>query len=170
MKLVRLSYLRRLLTHKYYVWVAGRWLGVAWWQLFIHDASKFSRAEFMPYARYFPDRKPEHKADFKVAWRHHLENNPHHWDHWVLEDGWIRPMPAHFVREMLADWLGAGRAYTGKWDLTDWLANAGPGFKMHSDTKAMLRLMLARNGWHRKPGGGDWEYNKSTKLAADLGE
>jgi len=34
----------------------------------------------------------------------------------ALED----PMPEHFVREMIADWCGAGRAITGEWEVLDW--------------------------------------------------
>jgi hypothetical protein len=30
------------------------------------------------------------------------------------------PMPEKFVREMVADWMGAGRAITGRWDVNDW--------------------------------------------------
>lgn len=35
------------------------------------------------------------------------------------------PMPRDLVREMVADWMGAGRAITGRWEAAEWyLANA----------------------------------------------
>jgi len=61
---------------------------------------------------------------FDVAWLHHQHANPHHWQHWVLreDDGQTKclEMPEHFAREMVADWCGAGRAITGKWEVWIW--------------------------------------------------
>jgi hypothetical protein len=67
---------------------------------------------------------------FDRAWLAHQHRNPHHWQHWLLreDDGDLKvlPMPEKFVREMVADWMGAGRAITGQWGATDWyLANFG---------------------------------------------
>ena len=74
-----------------------------------HDASKYSEEEFDPYAKYFyTDDERANKKDFEFAWLHHIHNNPHHWQHWVLindEDG-IRPLeiPKCYVIEMILDW------------------------------------------------------------------
>ena len=39
---------------------------------------------------------------------HHIHNNPHHWQHWVLlrDDGDIETldMPMHYIIEMICDW------------------------------------------------------------------
>jgi len=44
--------------------------------------------------------------------------------HWVLreDDGKTKylEMPDNFAREMVADWCGAGRAITGKWEVWKW--------------------------------------------------
>ena len=49
-----LAYLRYVLIHKFYVLWGGIRLGaIPFWQLIIHDASKFSKAEWLPYVRQF---------------------------------------------------------------------------------------------------------------------
>ncbi len=125
-----LRYLSYVLRHKWHVFVACRGMGVPLWQSVIHDASKFSRAEWGPYVNWFYGRElvtePEYtnqKAAFEKAWEHHWRNNPHHWDRYVgtSHEGGLVPfvMPDCYVREMVADWIGAGRAM-GKPDIIGW--------------------------------------------------
>lgn len=128
------QYLRYVLRHKYHVYQQGRKLGVGRWQLFVHDLSKFSRAEFWPYVAYFnlkgtwehdPNMKREVKDRFDRAWLHHIHKNPHHWQYWVLrtdsEGVKVLEMPDKFVREMCADWEGVGACFgklpghAGRW-------------------------------------------------------
>jgi hypothetical protein len=56
----------------------------------------------------------EAKAAFDRAWNHHQKCQPHHWQYWLLtmDSGDTVPlrMPDTFVREMVADWVGAGWA------------------------------------------------------------
>lgn len=77
---------------------------------------------FLAFAREI--HRSEVEAAFDVAWVQHQHRNPHHWQHWVLreDDGATKllPMPDRYVREMVADWAGAGRAITGKWDPLPW--------------------------------------------------
>jgi hypothetical protein len=58
-------------------------------------------------------------------------------------------MPETYVREMVADWMGASRAYTGSWDMTEWLAAQGPGIgeRIHSDTIDKVQSILAELGY-----------------------
>jgi hypothetical protein len=76
-----------------------------------HDISKMSNDEFVPYASYFffPNGKELFKEDFDKAWLHHIHNNPHHWNYWVLVDGVgdikALEMPKVYVYEMICDWL-----------------------------------------------------------------
>lgn len=122
-------YLSYLVRHKWFVLVAGRKTGVAWWRLLIHDWSKFLPCEWFPYVESFygsygNNRPSQVVSAFNQAWLHHQHHNPHHWQHWVLRedsgDILLIEMPQHFVREMVADWMGAGRAITGKWEVVDW--------------------------------------------------
>ena len=67
----------KILQHKFYVLLAGLYLNVSLWQLIVHDLSKFSKAEFKPYAKYFLDGKVN-KEEFMFAWLNHLSVNKHH--------------------------------------------------------------------------------------------
>ena len=115
------SYVAR---HKWFVFVAGLKTGAPLWRLIIHDWSKMSFAEWGPYVRAFYDSGREVPGQFDAAWLHHQHHNPHHWQHWILreDDGntKVLPMPEGLVREMIADWMGAGRAITGRWGAGEW--------------------------------------------------
>lgn len=82
-------------------------------QLGSHDASKYSVEEFEGYRqRFFPLVENQFdKHEFNRAWLHHIHNNPHHPEYWVLygEDGpnsvEVFEMPEHFIIEMICDWL-----------------------------------------------------------------
>lgn len=122
-----LRYASYVARHKWFVFRAGLKTRAPLWRLIIHDWSKLSLAEWTPYVRSFygsQGRTSEVKAAFDRAWLHHQHRNPHHWQHWLLreDDGPTKPleMPEHFIREMVADWMGAGRAITGKWEVGEW--------------------------------------------------
>jgi len=143
-----LRYLRYVLRHKWFVFIACWHLRVPVWQAVCHDWTKFLPSEWFPYVRHFYGNYPQHdpkdpcmwmrrgyygattkeiKERFDVAWLHHQKRNQHHWQRWVLaEDSgavYALPMPDKHLREMVADWIGAGRA-VGKPDTEAWfLAN-----------------------------------------------
>jgi hypothetical protein len=149
------QYNRSLLDHIMYVQEAGEKIGVPADQLKIHDESKWSPAEFEGYARHFkgggaPD-------EFARAWLHHIHHNPHHWQHWIFPNGYtpkgsqvengVVEMPQDFALEMVADWMGSSRAYTGDWDMTDWLYKNIPRIRVHSRTAEYLRETLDHLGY-----------------------
>lgn len=130
-----LRYLRYVLTHKLYVFLAGVAVArvngfgfLAWcrqlWRLATHDWSKFRPSEWRPYVAKFYGSNPRSADEtvrrlgsrvdnaFNLAWLLHQRRNDHHWQAWVLrnDDGRtiVCPMPDHVALEMLADWLGAG--------------------------------------------------------------
>lgn len=73
-----------------------------------HDISKVSPEEFIQYQRrFFPVDEP-YKEGFKSAWKHHQENNPHHWENWAFKD-YYNPYEAevHCVG-MVIDWMAMG--------------------------------------------------------------
>lgn len=78
--------------------------------IFIHDASKKSQEEYKAYDNYFytDERTPEILQAFDYAWLHHIHNNPHHWQYWILkeDEGFFKAldMPDIYILEMLADW------------------------------------------------------------------
>ena len=118
-----MKYVALTLRHKWFVLLAGIRLKVPLIQLLIHDLSKFSIAELPAYGRQFFGEAND-PLGFSYAWNHHQKRNKHHWEYWTmvtghnrggLPDGSMLPMPEQYIREMVADWMGASRAYTGKW-------------------------------------------------------
>lgn len=85
-----------------------------------HDNSKYGIGEFEtdyyslgdeynPYSEYFYGEKTDAvKNKFDYAWLHHIHNNPHHWQYWMLqndEDGFkLLDIPTTFIIEMICDW------------------------------------------------------------------
>ena len=154
-----LKFLKSVLLHKWFVFVAGRRLKVSLWRRLLHDLSKLTPTEFGPYARNFYGT-PRNKAEFEKAWHFHKLRNPHHWEFWVSVDYIERemhmiyhfpilttlPIPLPVVREMIADWFAAARAYNGKWpDLSnyEWLKKNKGRMQLHPDTEMRIGLVLA---------------------------
>jgi hypothetical protein len=154
-----LALFRYLVRHKWYVAVTARHLGIPVRGL-LHDLSKFRPSEFIPYARYHfaPDGtfirrrvgagfSGDEDAAFHRAVLLHQRRNPHHWQHWVraADDGRARPlsMPPEFVREMVADWMGASLAQKSAVDLWTWWEMNRKQMLLHPDTEAMIDTLLA---------------------------
>jgi len=122
-------YFLKTVQHKFFVFVAGLKIGVPIWQLIIHDWSKFTPTELFGYGRQFYSKKQD-AENWARTWIHHQNHNPHHWEYWITRSDLYKsyranepmPMPEKYIKEMLADWMGAGRAYEGKFpeNLTDW--------------------------------------------------
>lgn len=163
---VRLRFLKSLILHKWYVFLAGRRLGnIPLWRLIIHDWSKFGAWEFDRYAmNFFGDYSKSAvdrgsiSEDFAVAWLHHENFNPHHVGYWIPRSAQYKGvplrMPDTFVREMVADWMGASMAYTGSWNMTEWLEN---NFErhisyMHPESVKYLRKVLVLRGYNYEEG------------------
>ena len=138
-------YATYLARHKWFVLVAGRRLGLPLWRLIVHDRSKLSPAEWGPYVRHFRAPEAERPGEFERAWLHHQHHNPHHWQHWLEYDGdgvTALAMPGVLVREMVADWSGARRATTGKWDPRPWYATNAETMVLHPETRAEVERLL----------------------------
>ena len=143
------KYLTYLLKHKWFVFVAGLKVRVSIIQLITHDWSKFLPRELIPYARYFYGVTTEYtEVGFKRAWNYHQKTQPHHWQYWVLINGSDEPkvtplvMPNKYVKEMVADWMGAGRAITGKWEVHDWYIKTKNKIILHDNTRAEVEAIL----------------------------
>lgn len=123
-----MRYFLLTLKHKWFVLLAGLRLGgIPLWRLIIHDWSKLTPSELPAYNRQFFGDGTSPNFEFERAWLHHQNHNPHHWEYWISRTSHnksgggpgsgeqILPMPETYVREMVADWLGASRAYEGYW-------------------------------------------------------
>jgi hypothetical protein len=145
-----LNYLKYLLRHKWFVFVACRACGVPFWQAILHDWHKFLPSEWGPYLRtfYAPDGSTQYKEspEFAASWNLHQKRARHHWQFWVMYwdrgDADALPMPERYVREMVADWWGAGRAITGKWDALVWYFNNTSKMFMHQETRELVKNIL----------------------------
>lgn len=145
-----------ILKHKWFVLLAGLELGgIPLWRLLIHDLSKFMPSEFLPYQRQFVGDKSDPEG-FAVAWLHHQNSNPHHWEYWITRSDHSKggsgavdnclPMPETYVREMVADWIGAGRTYTGASDISVFLHKNFHKMEMHPLTVQRLMSVLDEIG------------------------
>ena len=172
MKLLRaiLSYLWSTIRHKYNVFNAGMKIvgGIPIWQLLIHDLSKFNPIEYVNYARHYKIDKTDRNA-FLRGWMHHQKRNKHHPEFWTslgISD-WTNvsvPMPEKYVREWVADLLGASKEYTGSWDLSAWLQSNLDGWDYcHHDTKRIYAQILQEIGYpvtfFEQEGKLFWDYN-----------
>lgn len=148
-------YLRYLIRHKWFVFIAGLKTGAPIWRLIIHDWSKFIPCEWIPYTEFFYNKASNitylewQKDRFDEAWLHHQHLNPHHWQHWILknDDGSSRLLyiPQHFVKEMVADWMGAGRAITGKWEAVEWYNKNKDKIKLHTSSRQLVERLLEKS-------------------------
>ena len=161
-----LRYLSYVLRHKIFVLLAGLKVGAPLWRLLIHDWSKFTPAEWGPYVQYFYRDNSEEgleaigrfgvaelapfgfyaKDRFNVAWLHHQHASAHHWQHWVLREDsgktFPLPMPEPLVLEMVADWMGAGRAITGRWEVAEWYTKNCDLMLLHPDTRRLVEQVI----------------------------
>lgn len=105
-----------------------------------HDASKTDPEEYDAYDKYFygGNRSYQVVQDFNYAWLHHIHNNPHHWQHWVLinddpdEGEIVMDMPYHYILEMICDW----------WAFSWSKGNLREIFKWYEDHKDYIKLSV----------------------------
>jgi hypothetical protein len=152
-------YFTYLARHKWFVFLAGRRTGAPVWRLLIHDWSKFLPVEWIPYAVKFygspvgsdpPAEITRRRDAFDRAWLHHQHWNQHHWQHFLLKEdsGGFRAlrMPDSLAKEMVADWMGAGRAITGQWDVLPWYQANREKIILHPTTRVLVDKILVEVG------------------------
>jgi len=146
-----------VLRHKWFVMIAGRKTGAPLLRLLLHDLSKLGPYEIDAYADKFHSARSEPGINrrFAFAWLHHQNSNAHHWEYWINRSGHSQPglfdidgafeMPEWAVREMVADWMAAGRAYDGEWPQANgwkWLWKNYPQMILHFETDNKLSVIL----------------------------
>lgn len=115
-----------------------------------HDRSKYDREEYYAYDQYFYGGR--HTKDitenFNVAWLHHIHNNPHHWQHWVLvnDDPEERTvairMPYKYVIEMICDWWTFSWSKENLYEIFDWYDKHKAYMILHDDTRELVEEIL----------------------------
>lgn len=123
-----------------------------------HDDSKFSEEEYDAYDmkfygksdfRYIEDvTQEEIDREFDYAWLHHIHNNPHHWQYWLLheDDGGFKPleMPINYVYEMVADWWSFSWAKNKREEIFSWYEEHKDKMVLHPATRALVEDILAK--------------------------
>ena len=145
-----INYLKYVMRHKWYVFLACMRFKVNLWQAISHDWTKFTPSEWFPYVHTFYKKDGSKQylesAEFAYAWRHHQRVNPHHWQYWLLT--WDRGttdalyMPYKYAVEMVCDWAGAGRAITGKWEYKEWYYKNKEKIILHPETRKDVEMLL----------------------------
>lgn len=85
-----LAYLKAVVRHKWFVFLACFRFGVPVWTAILHDWDKFMPDEWLPYARTFykPDGSKQYveSVEFARACLKHQHRNKHHWQWWLIYD------------------------------------------------------------------------------------
>ncbi len=164
-----IKYLRYLLRHKWYVMIECFREGLIWRGL-MHDLSKFLPSEIIPYTNFFYGKKgddikskrdktgyykPTDTGDkaFDFAWLLHQKRNRHHWQWWILpeDEGGVKvlPMTDEYRREMICDWIGAGKAqghfsppHDKYFETRNWYLVNRHKMMLHPETRGWVEALL----------------------------
>lgn len=123
------------------------------WNITQHDLSKYGKAEYDAYDEYFYGGNKDNvrvKERFNKAWLHHIHNNPHHWQYWVLieddpENGRnfvCIEMPKHYIIEMVCDWWAFSWASKNLYEIFDWYRSHFTNIKLHEKSQLYLDNVL----------------------------
>lgn len=114
-----------------------------------HDASKYTDEEFYPYLYWFYPSEAGIKSreSFDYACLHHYHYNPHHWNHWVLNDDEnknndkVLDMPEIYVIEMLCDW-SSFKSKNPESTAHFWYTNNKDKMNLTDNTRALIEKYL----------------------------
>ena len=150
------NHFKKVCKHKYWVGYYCFKAGIPWRGI-KHDMSKFSPVEFLESVKYYQgNRSPIDKCKevngWSKAWQHHKGRNDHHYEYWMDDfDHGGKPlkMPPECAIEMLCDYLGAGRAYSGDSfsyadELEWWKKKSQNPLAMHPVTKMFISFELTK--------------------------
>lgn len=154
-----LLYAKYVAKHKWYVFLACLRYRLIWRGI-KHDWTKFLPSEWFPYANYFYGKKRVdigttgynhqlHQDDtaFNYAWNYHQKRNSHHWQYYIInyDDGrtFSLEMPDLDRKEMIADWMGAGKAQ-GKPKTWEWYEKNKDKMQLHPETRVWVEAELAK--------------------------
>lgn len=140
------KYFQYVIIHKWYVMVECFKKGLIW-QGLVHDMSKFLPSEFFAYAEYFYG-SGKNLIDFDYAWLYHQRKEKHHWQFWILkyDDGDLKvlEMPDKYIKELVADWSGAGKAqgHNKPHELQEWYIKNHNKIILHPITRSKVEQLL----------------------------
>lgn len=117
--------------------------------LWRHDDSKFTKEEYDAYDTYFYDKRTKAvKENFNYAWLHHIHNNPHHWQYWVLinddpEEGTVAlDIPYKYVIEMICDWWSFSWKTGNLYEIFNWYDKHKKRMILSENTRELVEEIL----------------------------
>ena len=119
---------------------------------YCHDLSKDDEEEYNAYDAYFygGNRSYQVVKDFNYAWLHHIHNNPHHWQYWVLindnpdEGEIIMDMPYNYIVEMICDWWAFSWKDKKLNEIFEWYEEHKEYMKLSDTTRHTVETILIR--------------------------
>lgn len=126
-------------------------MGELEWLIAHHDYSKENQEEYTAYGDYFYGGNHSFAVvrDFNFAWLHHIHNNPHHWQHWVLinddpENGTVGlDMPAKYIIEMICDWWSFSWKTGNLFEIFNWYEKHKDYMILSNQTRIFVEIYLA---------------------------
>lgn len=125
-----------------------------------HDSSKRNKlpdadkyydltCEYDAYANYFyGEQTKEVDEAFDKAWLAHIHANPHHWQHWMLqndEDGLqLIDMPYVFIVEMITDWWAFSWKENKPFEIFSWYEKNHDGILLSDKTRKTVDNILEK--------------------------
>jgi hypothetical protein len=119
-----------------------------------HDASKYDKAEYDAYDKYFYGANKTYAVvqAFNYAWLHHIHNNPHHWQYWVLleddpEEGLpykTLMIPLPYIFEMIADWWTFSWKNNNLFEIFNWYAEHRDKQYINPESRKILERILEK--------------------------
>lgn len=125
-----------------------------------HDSSKYINrpdaenyydltTEYDAYAQYFyGTQTPEVRDAFDRAWLSHIHANPHHWQHWLLQNDdpkiglKVLDMPYVFIMEMICDWWAFSWKENKLHEIFEWYDKNKAGILLSDKTKERVESIL----------------------------
>ena len=118
-----------------------------------HDESKYDSMEYVGYDNYFypqNGRSYQVMRTFEYSWLHHIHNNPHHWQHWILinddpdEGVMALEMYPEYIIEMICDWWSFSWKTGDLFSIFDWYENHKDYMILHETTRKIVEEILAK--------------------------
>ena len=118
--------------------------------LYNHDISKTYPEEYEAYDKYFygGNKSYEVVEDFNYAWLHHIHNNPHHWQYWILNNDdpdkgeIILDMPVEYIIEMICDWWSFSWKQGKLEEIFKWYDERKDYIKLSKNTRKKVQDLL----------------------------
>ena len=114
-----------------------------------HDKSKDSSEEYEAYDQHFyGNRSYENEKNFLYAWNHHIHNNPHHWQYWVLinddkdEGEKLLEIPDNYIFEMICDWWSFSWNSGNLYEIFDWYEKGKDYRKINENSLKKIETIL----------------------------